>query len=86
MDCPLYWTNSGIKSLLFNPVLSQAREDSVWLVVYPKNITTFDNLLNGLQSNQALSEIWRYFCGALLVKNSRLDIFLVRGVQDGLNR
>jgi hypothetical protein len=27
------------------------------LVVYPNNITMFDNLLDGLQSAQALSEI-----------------------------
>jgi hypothetical protein len=26
-------------------------------VVYPKNITMFDSLLDGLQSTQALSEI-----------------------------
>jgi hypothetical protein len=38
-------------------VYSHESLPSKLLVVYPKNITMFDSLLDGLQSTQALSEI-----------------------------
>jgi hypothetical protein len=68
----IFFLAMGLLSLSYNQ-----------LVVYPKNITIFDSLLDGLQSTQALSEIWCYFCGAPLatMPDGFPKIHLVRSVK-----